>query len=66
MLRGERAAERLTRLEHTERVRLSQAAFNRLWETWGGGVDMDLMATDTSNQRAPMGGSLIYQRLPFY
>ena len=27
---------------------------------------MDLMATDTSAQRAPIGGGLTYQRLPFY
>ena len=27
---------------------------------------MDLMATDTSVQHAPIGGGLIYRRLPFY
>ena len=27
---------------------------------------MDLMAADTSTQRAPIGGGLIYRRLPFY
>ena len=27
---------------------------------------MDLMATDTSAQRAPIGGGLIRRRLPFY
>ena len=32
------AADSLTRPEHTEHVRLSQAAFDRLWETWGGGL----------------------------
>ena len=42
------AADSLTRPERTEHVRLFQAAFDRLWETWGG-VDMDLMATDTSS-----------------
>ena len=31
------AADSLTRSERTEHVRLSQAAFNRLWETGGGG-----------------------------
>ena len=30
------AADSLTRPERTENVRLSQAAFNRLSETWGG------------------------------
>ena len=60
------AADSLTRPERTEHARLSQPAFNRLWKTWGGGqVDMDLMATDTSAQRAPIGGGLIHQRLPF-
>ena len=51
--------------ECKEHVGLSQAAFNRLWETWEG-VDMDLMKTDTSAQRAPIGGGLVRQRLPFY
>ena len=32
------AADSLTRPERTEHVRLSQAAFDRLWGTWGGGV----------------------------
>ena len=32
------AADSLTRLERTEHVRLSQAAFDRLWETWRGGL----------------------------
>ena len=49
------AADSLTRPERTEHVRLSQAAFDRLWETWGG-VDMDLMAIDISAQSAPIGG----------
>ena len=31
------AADSLTRPERTEHVRLSQAAFDRLWGTWGGG-----------------------------
>ena len=31
-------ADSLTRPGRTEHVRLSQAAFDRLWETWGGGV----------------------------
>ena len=31
------AADSLARPKRTEYVRLSQAAFNRLWETWGGG-----------------------------
>ena len=44
----------MTRPERTEHVRLSQIAFDRLWETWGG-VDADLMTTDTSAQRAPTG-----------
>ena len=43
------AAESLTRAERTEHVRLYEAAFDRLLEIWGG-VDMDLMATDTSAQ----------------
>ena len=62
------AVNSLTRPERTEHVRLSQAAFNRLWKIWGGGGggDMDLMATDTSAQRAPIGGGLIRRRLPFY
>ena len=59
------AADSLTRPERTEYVRLSQAAFDRLWETWGG-VDMDLMATYTSAQSAPIGGGLERQNLPFY
>ena len=59
------ATDSLTRPERTEHVRLSQAAFNRLSEIWGGG-DMDLMETDTSAQRAPIGGGLIRRRLPFY
>ena len=29
-------ADSLTRSERTEHVRLSQTAFDRLWETWGG------------------------------
>ena len=56
----------MTRPERTEHVRLSQAVFNRLWETWGGGCDIDLMVTDTSAQRAPTRGGLLYRRLPFY
>ena len=60
---AKRAADSLTRPERTEHVRLSQAAFNRLWETWRGG-DMDMMTTDTSAQRAPIGGGLIRRRLP--
>ena len=44
------AADRLTRPERTEHVRLSQAAFDRLWGTRWGGVVMDLMATDASPQ----------------
>ena len=32
----------------------------------GGWGDMDLMATDISTQRAPIGGSLIRRRPPFY
>ena len=59
------AVDSLTRPECTKHVRLSQAAFNRLWKIWGG-VDMDLMATDTSAQRAPTEGGLIRRRLPFY
>ena len=59
------AVDSLTRPERTEHVRLSQAAFNRLWKTWGE-VDMDLMAIDTSAQRTPIGGGLIRRRLPFY
>ena len=31
------AADSLTRPERTEHVRLSQAVFDRLWGTWGGG-----------------------------
>ena len=31
------AAVTLTRPERTAHIRLSQAAFNSLWETWGGG-----------------------------
>ena len=30
------------------------------------GVDMNMMATDTSDQRTPIGGGLIRQRLPLY
>ena len=60
------AADRLTRPERTEHVRLSQAAFDRLWGTWGGGVDMDLMATDTSVQYTPTEGGWELQKLPFY
>ena len=37
------AADSLTKPERTEHVRLSQAAFDRLCETWGG-VDMDLVS----------------------
>ena len=59
------AADSLTKPERMEHVRLSQAAFNRLWKTSGGG-DMDLMATDTLAQCAPIGGDLIRRRLPFY
>ena len=59
------AADSLTRPERTEHVRPSQATFDRLWVTWGG-VDMDLMATDTSAQSAPIGGGLERQNLPFY
>ena len=61
-----RTADSLTRPERTEHVRLSQAAFDRLSETWGGGGDMDLMATDTSAQYAPIEGGWERQRLPFY
>ena len=51
------AADSLTRPERTEHVRLSQAAFDRLWGTWeGGGGVMDLMATDTSAQYTPTEG----------
>ena len=59
------AVDSLTSSERTEHVRLSQATFDRLWETWGG-VDMGLMATDTSAQYAPIEGGLERQRLPFY
>ena len=65
MLTGELGGRQFHQTERTEHVRLSQAAFNRLWETWGE-VDMDLMATDTSAQRAPIEGGLIRRRLPFY
>ena len=58
-------ADSLTRLDSTKHVRLSQAAFNKLWKTWRG-VDMGLMATDTSARRAPIGGGLIRRRLPSY
>ena len=61
------AADSLTRLERTEHVRLSQAAYDRLWETWGGGVgDMHLVIPDTSAQYAPIEGGLERQRLPFH
>ena len=59
------AADSLTRPERMEHVaRLSQATFDRLWETWWG-VDMDLMAADTSAQYAPIEGGWERQRLPF-
>ena len=54
------AVDSLTGPERTEHVRLYQAAINRLWEIWGG-VDMDLMATDTSAQLASIGGGLIFR-----
>ena len=57
------ATDSLTRPERTEHVRLSQATFDRLWETWGG-VDVDLMATDTSAQYAPIEQGWERQRLP--
>ena len=47
-------ADNLTRSERTEQVKLSQTASDRLWETWGG--DMDLMATDISAQYTPIEG----------
>ena len=56
----------MTRPERTEHVRLSQAAFDRLWETWGGGGDMDLMATHTSAQYTPIEDGWERQKLPFY
>ena len=60
-------ADSLTRPERTEHVRLSQAAFDRLWGTWGGGGgDMDLMATDTSAQYTPTEGGWERQKLSFY
>ena len=59
-------ADSLTTPERTKRVRLSQAAFDRLWETWGGEVDMDLMATDTSAQYTPNEGDWERQKLHFY
>ena len=59
------AADSLTRPERTEHVRLSQAAFDRLWETWGG-VDMNLMAKDTSAQYTSIEGGWERQKLPFY
>ena len=60
------AADSLTRPERTEHVRLSQAAFDRLWGTWrGGGVVMDLMATDTSAQYTPTEGGWELQSYPF-
>ena len=49
------AADSLTRPERTEHVRLSQAAFEGCGKH-GGGVDMDLMATDTSAQYASIEG----------
>ena len=57
------AVDSLTRPERTEHVRLSQATFDRPWETWGG-VDMDLMATNSSAQYAPIEGGWECQRLP--
>ena len=59
------AADSLTRPERMKHVKLSQAAFNRLWETWGG-VDMDLMATYTSAQYALIEGGWEREKLPFY
>ena len=59
------APDSLTRPERTAHVRLSHATFDRLWETWGG-IDMDLMATDTSAQYAPIEGGWERQKLPFY
>ena len=59
-------ADNLTRPERTEHVKLSQTASDRLWETWGGGVDVDMMATDTSVQYTPIEGGWERQKLPFY
>ena len=57
------AADSVTKPERTEHDRLSQAAFDRLWGTWGGGGDMDLMATDTSAQYTPTEGGWERQKL---
>ena len=58
------AADSLTRPERTEHVRLSQATFDRLWKTLGGGLIWNLMATDTSAQYAPIEGGWERQKLP--
>ena len=62
------AADGLTRPEREEHVRLFQVAFDRLWETWGGGGggDIDLMATDTSAQYTLTEGGWELQKPPFY
>ena len=59
-------ADSLTRPERTKHVRLSQAAFDRLCGTrgGGGGVVMDLMATDTSPQYTPTEGGWELQSYP--
>ena len=65
MLRGELGGRHFdqTRTHGTRQA----IPFDRLWGTWGGGgVDMDLMATDTSAPYTPTEGGWERQKLPFY
>lgn len=58
-------ADELSRASGEEYVRLSQGAFDALWDNWGG-FDVDLMATTASTHRVPLGRPGAGRQLPFF